>query len=736
MESADSKLSTTASAHDGVLPLVLTMNTDPHVPMMIASTLMWSRLIVVHSAAGKDAAGRLAKYLRQRFPDAEPALLLKMDDTEDPISVGKRLEKLDEAPFNLTAPYRLDYTAGTREQMIAAVWKHLDDHVDIDDSHQLRSYLDNYTGKLLADGDSTGSKSMSVLTNNVSMADIVETKGFRWESDRTSTVRVRVGKESELRDALEQMAWKFRNANFGKRIKRLDNLVKKVESCLAGIKQNLERGAEESNYNGSAFELFVLGSLALGLGSAGSDTELVMGVKVLPGPELDYKSKTGDKLIPNRNVICEFDILLRVKQRIYAIEVKAGVEKALEVISERETMSRVFFGHEAKTALVTCPNTGDSAQEIARIVTDANSIVPTRQPMHTFIFEGKDTVAELEGYAKRCIATVNSGLEPTSYEKQRAEEEAPAIGVKDDEGFLFCGLGNRPGVVLTAASMHGVPTCAFTTVGNEQKDIAGLVGQYIHWETTNQMSENAAYEVACKVSPKIVGTSVGPKSACAGLIRYVWERANHEIAHIVRADSVHGPRVFRGNPVDGWKKEPIKQGVPWPKLFEGKGFDRVKPDDPGWGEFSRFFLEKVAEAESRNCEEFDVWVERNYRTHPYLNQFIVTTPDATCSVSVIGEPAIDGSSAGRVNSVKMKKLQESILDFELEAESIVGPANGHLVVTVNGSLLGPDDGGQQAIESLWHLIAQQNDWTNRLSVNMKFRGFEKFIPDNVFKWVS
>lgn len=708
------------------------MDDDAIVPLMAAETLPHSRVIIAHGSRGRDAAEALRDTLRDLNTGKPTPLLFDAGDVHDLPGLSVRFERLGEEPFGLQPPYRLDYTAGSREQMIASVWKHLDDHADAQDSDHLRSYVENYSGHVFLDGEVFEGTSRPVNTKRIDLAAMVALQGYELAAD-TGNVRVKPGMKAQLRTAAEHLSELIAGKRFDRRIPGVVEATRAVVQCLEGVGDAGDfRGTggnrSATKVNGDALETLVLGSLALGIGDAGEDVELNMGVRIL--------SSNGSGKFPgrpaaaSRQSFVEFDAVLRVGPRVHTFEVKASARNANAVLPERETKARVFFGSEAFSSVITReygpnPSLNQGMQEL---VDDVNSLIPTRKRLNVWSFKGGELVEDLEQHAERVVRWRNA-------ENPRLDGtvENPAGA---DGGLLLCGLGNRQGIELAISQTDDASPVAFTMNGQEHKDLDEVGGGSMKWVTAERVFEASAHNAAEAVEPEIVSTMTGPKSACAGLIRYAWGSTGRAIVHVGPPDMGRRRCVWRGTPADEWKDGELTGEMSWSPTLTSAGFREVDVDDPKWGKTAQTLLARTVDA--AGPRGVTAWLPPAAQRDFGMTHFLMTTGHATCSVSILGEEF--GRSEAPNLGGGMKEQIQAVLDFELTVENLVGPDNGNIVIRNTASGTGDPTvvtANEQHVQTFWNIIAEANEWTAIGSAGRLLGDtWYVLLDDEAYRWVK
>lgn len=708
------------------------MDDDVIVPLMVAETVPHSRVIIAHGSTGREAAEALRDTLRDLDADKPTPLLFDVEDVHDLPGLSVRFERLGEEPYGLQPPYRLDYTAGSREQMIASVWKHLDDHADVQDSDRLRSYVENYSGHVFLDGEVFEGTSRPVNTKRINLAAMVALQGYELAAG-TGNVRVKPGMKAQLRTAAEHLAELLADKRFDRRIPGVVEATRAVVQCLEGVEDATDFRGPGGNrpgaqVNGDALETLVLGSLALGIGDADEEVELSMGVLIVSAS--GSGESPGKRTASAGRPVVEFDAVLRVGPRVHTFEVKASARNANAVLPERETKARVFFGSESFSSVITReykpnPSLNQGMQEL---VDDINSLIPTRNRLNVWSFKGSDLVDDLEQYAERALGWRNAD---TPRYNDTVDNSAAADG-----GLLFCGLGNRQGIELVISQTDDASPVAFTMDGQEHNDLDEVGCDPMKWVTAERVFEATAHNVAEAVEPEIVSTMTGPKSACAGFIRYAWGSTGRTIVHVGPPDTDRPRCVWRGTPADEWKVSGLTGEMSWSSILTSAGFREVDVDNPKWGKTVQELLARTVDAAGSRV--VTAWLPPPEQRDVGMTHFLMTTDHATCSVSVVGEEF--GCSEALNFRGGMKDQIRAILDFELKIENLVGYDNGHIVI--RSAVSGKGDPtevteDEQHVQKIWDIIAKANEWTAMGSAGRLLGDkWHVLLDGGAYRWVK
>lgn len=740
-------------------PLLALMHDDPIPVLLSILTLKPQRVIVAHSNEGVLPARHLRDYLAQEHPQIS-LQLFNLGDPEDLPQISEKLKKLQGAPYRLSAPYRLDYSAASPEQLVAGIWQHLDDHCDYQITEpgytcdHLRSYIDQRRGLLVCDDSSAPTP---LDTTHLSLDSLVRLRGYRLTS-KTENVRIKPGHEQAVRTALQKLIAHLESADFGQHLPGLEGQVRNLTQHLDGVSLEQSNTQSPSKVNGDALELCTLAALAVAIGQADHSVELRMSATVSLLPRVLNEENPARQLRDNARIpaYAEFDALLRIGHRVYTYESKGSARNARPLFYERDVRSRAIFGDATCSALVTRNRTRDreDLKLLYQFVEEINNAIPPSYSTKVYILDSVTCLSPLTDDAAQYLAESHThrmpqrlhaqriaadplgadslGGEPVSTQRSDdAAVSATAESATTSESHLVCAVDN-PALVVQASIESDAKSVTLLGVGEEPPAWSSPLlrpdhrGTSWNWIRIPELNQDAAYHVAQIIQPAQISTVAGPANVVAGFIHYVWDMGSAQLVHITRPDSQLGIQVWRGNPVDGWESAEPSRAIPWDFFIEKDrtdnpssvpAYQRITAHDSRLGTMTRRYLEHCLQLNP----DIEVWYYRArrketdrelLRAQKSTTNILVTSPFSTCTVSVLGEGF--GHNGSPVGHSSMKDELVQILNFEADAERIVGRLNGHIVVQ-NEVALSPAQPQNLLVkentEFTWDVLSDVSDWT-------------------------
>jgi hypothetical protein len=300
---------------------VVTVGFSPSASALSALTIAARRLVLVHTTASKEEAARIKRLLCSLADPPQVELLHCGDATTFPATWHALTAEL--ARLGIEAPYRLDYTGGPKVLTVCAVRRHIADHGDAGDV--LRSWVDDVNGTLSIDA-ATGPAPV-LDTAELTIVRIAALHGFALHGWRVPHPHPVTIDRSSLRELLTAPA-----GTAAEQVR--DRLVKALDAQKIGRPQpSWVTGSDSGDPVGAAAE-----AVATAIATARGDLDEI----VISGLAGRAQEPAG-----------QFDLLLRRRHRVVAVEVKGSAGSARgSALGMHVTRSRVVFGPAARALLV------------------------------------------------------------------------------------------------------------------------------------------------------------------------------------------------------------------------------------------------------------------------------------------------------------------------------------------------------------------------------------------------
>lgn len=667
---------------------------------------------IAHSVESASAAHVMVDYLAtsERFGGINFALW----EIGEGYDFADTLHLLDHIP--LANPYRLNYTAGTRVTSASSVWKHLVDHNG--ENHQLRTYLDNWTGKILHDAEVLGENGefldWAEVPSDYSVVDMIGATGHEVTVDFGPVKLNKTVDSNQAVSALENLrkavvGWHNGNP---KTQQDLRTAVQKAAAFFTGFDPQFL----DSDDVGRAGEVLAGGIVAVAAAEAldnAVEYEVLGGVTVNEVQENVGRTKVS--------AVAEFDVVLRLKQRIIHFEAKRADYNARGLFVERDALGRFVFGSESHMWTVTFRETDQKLTEEMEALEELGRVEGTQQDRYRFnsVTQHSELVALIEE-----IASVISTIDP------HRENLLPVdtVDLPDFAGIeadaMVCSLGVPSAVQALAGELGAVRLGCFSSVPFATPLPAGATAVDI---LTPKMHALTGYEAATAVGSPVVAVTTGPKSVSSGFVRYVFEqvragRTEVEMLHIDREavktdDGMFARCVRRGNPVAGWSTEPRTYEEQFTALAQSDEF--VMIDDDSLKAMPRVVGYIAREARKRGIE---VWIPRESdsgRLDGFGGRF---EPDMTVDVVVLTGHHVTGTVAvvdqdfnvsrgKRPSTSEVTWARKRIVEEEGKVEQLFNGLNRVLVcIPPHFDNVPVGEENFQERRSSWDAVAAGNDW--------------------------
>ncbi|MFT4124895.1 MAG: hypothetical protein QM662_01540 [Gordonia sp. (in: high G+C Gram-positive bacteria)] len=686
----------TAHAFESRIPLILLTDKHPAASLATPLAVDYARVIIAHTTGTAREAGRLASVIVEARPDAPTPELFDCGPATDFDSTSRRLSEIDVA-----APYRLDYTGGTRVQAVCGIWRHLDDHAHLDGAHHLRHYFDNRTRALLSDGPTPHRAQVHADLSRVTLARLARLEGYRLDGG-ASPVDIRRGATAT---AVDRDLERLRGLLVGRRAPATPQLraaVAALGTHIVGLPDSdYLTSAAGGKLRGDAIEIYVACRLAHAMRGR-ENVEIRHATRA-------YALDEPPKSPPH----AELDVVVRVGLTVWVIETKAAADTAIAEFSRRETFARLTFGPEAGVAMVTAGHrTATRQRRLDRLRNILREPVATRVRAETIDLRAPK---QLSRFATR-IATP-----ATTTRRTRAPITAPV-------DVLICALGSRVGVsavigetppgrtgLLTLAGAPSTAPTERTTPSGE----AGRHGEMISFPAPD-LAAATAHAVARDSRPARLGVVSGPKSALAGFVRYVHEVPDAQLIYLDRlVCDGQSRRIHVGHPGRGWQTRPRKYPERWSEYLATKGFR------PASGESTAHRVVGAVIAQAA-AHDVTAWLPTSASPRG-ITHLLLAGAHNTASVTVIGTVA-----RGTITTPDTDAARVAVLDFAATVESATGPAN-RTVVAMPDDYLG-DGTHPGSRRSRWQLLATENDWLPFGTLGLVDEAVTLTLPDAL--WID
>lgn len=667
---------------------------------------------IAHSTESAEDAQIMVDYLAssKRFG----GLAFTLWDIGECYDFADCLEHLSK--ISLTQPYRLNYTAGTRVSAASSVWKHLEDHNG--ENHQLRTYLDNWTGKILHDAeiiDNHGNASdWAEVPNDYSVVDMIGATGHDVTLDfgpvklhKKSDTQRAMGALENLRKAV--VDWNNGNQNSKDALR---DAVRKAASFFSGFDQDYL----DSDDVGRAGEVLAGGLVAVAAADALGDTadcEVLGGVTVNEIEEIVGRKKLA--------AVAEFDVVLRLKQRIIHFEAKRADYNARGLFVERDALGRFVFGSEAHMWTMTFRETDRELTEEMEALEELGRVEGTKQDRYRF--NSVTNHQELSALVEE-ISSVISTIDP------HRENLLPADGLDlpDFTGVeadaIVCSLGVPSAVQALAGELAPVSLGCFSAVPFAAELPEGASKVDI---VTPKMHALTGYEAAKAVGAPTVAVTTGPNSVSSGFVRFVYEevcagRTDVEMLHMDREavkmeDGTFTRCIRRGNPVAGWAVESRDYKEQFTALADSDEFVMIGDDE--LRDMPRVIGYVAREARKR---DIDVWIPRaskagrldglggRYEPDVTVDLIVLTGHHVTGTVAVVDQD-FNVSRGKRPSTSEVTWARKRVVEEEGKVEQLFNGLNRVLVcIPPHFDNVPVGEENFQERRSSWDAVAEGNDW--------------------------
>lgn len=612
--------------------------------------------------------------------------------------------------IDLHTPYRLDYTDGNRVLAACAIWKHLDDHGG--EHHHLRQYLDNFSGNMLLDGVEHNVNAYRV-GQQLSLRHFIGATG---RSYATSFGPMRVKHSSPSRRAA---AFKHVNRLCDEVIrhdsshpdsatnKRLSKALEPLRDYFSG----LDDVSLEHNATGAAGEIVVGCYAALAADEVGAEKGLEY--EVLGGVKMQIANEYGAQAN-----LAEFDVVLRVNQRIIHFEVKRKDQQARSLFVDRDMLGRSMFGPETHAWTVTLRSTRREIQEQLEELEAVGHTPGTARDRLDFdvIASGKERREFYQHLVDKIV----------SFRPRQAAPAAPDLRAVTQVDALSCTLGVASatqalaGEVAAKFGMDGIeraPVFGCLTSLDGAPELPGGVEKKVF--QFGQLDAAVAYQVACASRPTYVGVTSGPKWAIGGFTRYVWESESVYLAHLDRIQLLLDDETY-GRCVRFWN--PRLESLAYRRQYE-ETFENISDSGDyqllAPGQFEKLTRRARMIAEEAEARGVEVYVPADskygklrqfqirHEPHVPIEVLILTGRNMTALVAVVDQQA----SQRVVHQAAVRAARNRIVEEEAKLESVVGPLNRVLVVLPDTFRSPPT--AQEAPSGrrlTWETSVRANDW--------------------------
>lgn len=664
------------------------------------------RVAIAHTTAAAREARTMVDYLRRsrRFG----GLHFTLFDIGECYDFADCIERLDALP--MAVPYELHYTAGTRVASASAVWKHLDDHGNT--QHHLRSYLDNWTGKILLDGqDSSGADFKSVPGENC-VEDLIGALGYQATSD-FGPLRLVNPDTAQVMSDLERLrkavvAWRSDSKNLRRNVR---------DAMVAAARNFTGYNADylDSDDVGRAGEVLAGGIIALAVDAAVGDEDY----EILGGVTINEVSGFSEPQL--LSAVAEFDVVLCLNQRIIHFEAKRADYNARGLFVERDALGRFVFGSESRMWTVTFRETNERLTEEMEELEELGRVDGTQRDRYRF--NSVTNRKEMETLIAEITAVVEAINPRRENILPESTVDSPHFGNTDVDA-LICSLGVPSSVQAIAGELGAIRLGCFSSVsfGFPLPNDAVAVPF-----VTQKMHAITAYAAAKMIAPPVLAITTGPKSVSSGFVRYAYERVKAgdtqvELLQVDRnakqmPDGSFSRCVRRGNPAKGWSVTPRKYEEQFEALSSSGDFLQATPKQIKL--YPRLLRSIAGEATARGIE---VWVpaaSKNGRMSGLGGKFepdvtidlVVLTGRHTTGVVAVVDQDYKAIQGKRPMTSEITWARKRIIEEEAKVEHLFNGRNRVLVcIPPHFDAVSTDGEDNTVRRSSWDAVEVGNDW--------------------------
>lgn len=687
--------------------VLVLFSSHPSAVLPYLATLTDGRKVAIaHTTSSAGEARAMVDYLRlsRRFGGLDFTLF----DIGDAYDFEDCLEQLGTLP--MAVPYELHYTAGTRVASASAVWKHLEDHGNA--QHQLRSYLDNWTGKILLDAEDSAGVDFRDVPADYSLRDMIGALGYdaTWDFGPVRLVNkdlVKVAADLErLRRAV--VAWHANN----------NQSKQDLREAMVSAAQNFtgyDPHYVDSDDVGRAGEVLVGGIIAVAVDAAvgAEDYEILGGVTINEVAGISRHSKLS--------TVAEFDVVLRLNQRIIHCEAKRADYNARGLFVERDALGRFVFGSESHMWTVVFRETNERLTEEMEELEELGRVEGTRRDRYRFNLvtnreEMETLLAEITGVVS-AIDPHRDNISPV------AAVDGPSYDDTDVDA-LVCSLGVPSSVKATAGELGAMRLGCFSSVPFAPELPRGATMVPF---VTPKMHALTAYAAAKKIAPPVLAVTTGPKSVSSGFVRYAYDQVQAgnievELLHIDRhakhmPDGTFTRCVRRGNPVKGWSVTPREYEEQFEAL-SGSG-EYVQATVDQIERYPRLLSLVASEAISRGIEVWAPIESTDGRMSGLGGKFepdvtidlVVLTGRHTTGIVAVVDQDFTASRGKRPTTSDITWARKRIIEEEAKVEQLFSGRNRVLVCVPPQFDAVPLEGEAHVdSRSSWDAVEVGNDW--------------------------
>ncbi|MBL7284704.1 hypothetical protein FPH17_09195 [Corynebacterium godavarianum] len=612
--------------------------------------------------------------------------------------------------LELRTPYRLDYTDGNRVLAACAIWKHLDDHGG--ESHHLRQYLDNYSGNMLLDGKEHGVSAHRVgqnlpLRHFIGVTRRTFTADFGPIQLRSSSPNRRAAAFKKVNQLCDKVIRHDSSHPDAATSERLSKALEPLRDYLSG----LDGVSLDHNATGTAGEIVVGCYAALAADEVcaqnGLEYEVLGGVKIQLSNEHGVQAN-----------LAEFDVVLRVNQRILHFEVKRKDQQARSLFIDRDMLGRSMFGPETHAWAVTLRSTQREIQDQLEELEEVGHTPGTARDRLDFdvITSRKERREFYQHLVEKIVSFRPRQGSPATFDER---------GVSQVD-VLSCTLGVASatqalaGEIAAKFVMDGIeraPVFGCLTSSDSAPELPGGVEKKVF--QLARLDAAVAYQVACASQPTYVGVTSGPKWAIGGFTRYAWESESVYLAHLDRIQLLLDDDTY-GRCVRFWN--PRLESLAYRRQYEETFTNISESGDyrllaPGqFGKLTRRARTIAEEADARGIEVYVPADSKNgklrqfqirHETHVPIEVLILTGRNMTALVAVVDQSA----SQRFVHQAAVRAARNRIVEEEAKLEAVVGPLNRVLVVLPDTFRSPPTAKESPSGRRLtWETAVRANDW--------------------------